>query len=375
MEAPSIANVEPLDEPGAAAAEPAVPVVVPLLSVAEAGSSSTEPGALLVPAEVVAVADPEYGEEAGGTLALIPEGRGSKKNAWSPEEDLQLQEIVAQDGKGHWTKIAEKLPGRAGRQCRERWFNHLAPDVRKGSWTADEDRAIVAAVREHGTKWSTIQKQLPGRSDNSIKNRYYSAIRKAQRLEKRAVAGATVPNAVYVQATVGAVPGADGGAAMLPMPAAGAEEGMAGAGVVMAAIAGCAGAGMGAAVSIPPGTSPGPADGACAVPVVVPLAGVPLGAIAVPAVMAGENAVDGAGAEAIQEAMRYAAADAAAKGIDMRHSGHPTQEVTVTAYAEPAGGANESGTPVAVAAVAVAADAPPAEGADVRAESAAAPVQ
>ena len=114
----------------------------------------------------------------------------SKKNAWTPEEDAILTRVVAQEGAGHWTKVAAHLPHRMGRQCRERWFNHLAPDVKKGYWTAEEDRLILDAVREHGTKWSTIQKKLPGRSDNSIKNRYYSAIRKAQRLEKRSSSGA-----------------------------------------------------------------------------------------------------------------------------------------------------------------------------------------
>ena len=61
----------------------------------------------------------------------------------------------------------------------------LSPDVKKGEWSKEEDALIVAAVREHGTKWSTIQKSLQGRSDNAIKNRYYSAIRKVQRLGRR----------------------------------------------------------------------------------------------------------------------------------------------------------------------------------------------
>lgn len=39
----------------------------------------------------------------------------------------------------------------------------------------------MSLVREKGTKWSSIVKLLPGRSDNAIKNRYYSAVRKALR--------------------------------------------------------------------------------------------------------------------------------------------------------------------------------------------------
>lgn len=132
-------------------------------------------------------------EEGGEATAEGELAKGSKKNAWTPEEDAMLIRVISEQGHGHWTKVADHLPGRAGRQCRERWFNHLAPTVKKGDWSKEEDEMIVAAVREHGTKWSTIQKLLPGRSDNSIKNRYYSAIRKAQRLGRRAVsAGLTV---------------------------------------------------------------------------------------------------------------------------------------------------------------------------------------
>ena len=105
-----------------------------------------------------------------------PSSKGSKKNAWTAEEDQMLTKVVAECGAGHWTKVAAHLPGRMGRQCRERWFNHLAPEVKKGGWSREEDQLIVAAVREHGTKWSTIQKQLPGRSDNSIKNRCASLV-------------------------------------------------------------------------------------------------------------------------------------------------------------------------------------------------------
>jgi hypothetical protein len=110
-----------------------------------------------------------------------PRLASARKNAWSREEDDILARVVEQYGASKWTKVAAHLPGRMGKQCRERWFNHLTPEVKKGAWSPEEDDLIMRAVQQHGTKWSVIVKQLPGRSDNAIKNRYYSAVRKANR--------------------------------------------------------------------------------------------------------------------------------------------------------------------------------------------------
>ena len=106
--------------------------------------------------------------------------------AWSAQEDEQLAKAVAQIGPCKWPLIAQWLPGRAGKQCRERWFNHLCPAVRKGSWTSEEDRIIFDGVAEIGKKWSEIVKRLPGRTDNSIKNRYNSHKRREARRERAA---------------------------------------------------------------------------------------------------------------------------------------------------------------------------------------------
>ena len=54
----------------------------------------------------------------------------------------------------------------------------------KSEWTPEEDRLIMEAVAELGTKWAEISKRLPGRSDNAVKNRFNSAMRKQQRQQK-----------------------------------------------------------------------------------------------------------------------------------------------------------------------------------------------
>ena len=143
-----------------------------------------------------------------------------------------MRHLVGMHGSRSWTLVAQHLPGRTGKQCRERWHNHLDHDIRKDAWTVEEDRMLLEVApctypgpfplatlspptlsqlhHKYGNKWADIAKYLPGRTDNAAKNHWNSALRRGQNIQHILVEGklpTTFPDGIPPLPGTGSCPG------------------------------------------------------------------------------------------------------------------------------------------------------------------------
>ena len=106
----------------------------------------------------------------------------TKKLKWSDLEDKMLHKWVAKNGPAKWASCALMIPGRIGRQCRDRWMNVLDPGLKVGDWSDAEQLNMFELMKDHLVSWRKISNGLIGRTENSIKNYFYSTIRRIQNL-------------------------------------------------------------------------------------------------------------------------------------------------------------------------------------------------
>jgi hypothetical protein len=99
--------------------------------------------------------------------------RPSRKRMFTPQEDERICDAVGTYGAGNWKYIASLLKDRTSRQCRERYFMYLRPDVKNSAWTQKEDRKLKSLVAKFGQRWAKIATAFNGRSANNIKNRWH----------------------------------------------------------------------------------------------------------------------------------------------------------------------------------------------------------
>ena len=120
-----------------------------------------------------------------------------KKLPWTPAEDDQLCKIVKEyqtdnqksDGtyalSATWGEIAELIPNRTAKQCRERWCYNLSPAIKRDIWTVEEDALLMKVQTTLGNQWALIARHLKGRTENSVKTRYKSIMRALKRSWRR----------------------------------------------------------------------------------------------------------------------------------------------------------------------------------------------
>ncbi|KAM7509137.1 hypothetical protein LguiA_019590 [Lonicera macranthoides] len=135
-----------------------------------------------------------------------------RKGPWTMEEDLILINYIANHGEGLWNAVAISTGlKRTGKSCRLRWLNYLRPDVRRGNITPEENLLIMELHAKWGNRWSKIAKQLPGRTDNEIKNYWRTRIQKHIKQEEklREQFGNSEPNNEANSSQIGAINGID----------------------------------------------------------------------------------------------------------------------------------------------------------------------
>ncbi|KAJ6810930.1 transcription factor MYB86-like [Iris pallida] len=105
-----------------------------------------------------------------------------RKGLWSPEEDEKLYNHITKYGHSCWSSVPKQAGlHRCGKSCRLRWINYLRPDLKRGTFSQQEENLIIELHAVLGNRWSQIAAQLPGRTDNEIKNLWNSCIKKKLR--------------------------------------------------------------------------------------------------------------------------------------------------------------------------------------------------
>ncbi|CAI0550189.1 unnamed protein product [Linum tenue] len=107
---------------------------------------------------------------------------GMRKGTWTAEEDRKLIAYVTRYGCWNWRQLP-KFAGlkRCGKSCRLRWMNYLRPNVKRGNYSKEEEETILNLHSSLGNRWSAIAAHLPGRSDNEIKNHWHTSLKKRAR--------------------------------------------------------------------------------------------------------------------------------------------------------------------------------------------------
>jgi hypothetical protein len=99
----------------------------------------------------------------------------NKAKNWTDEEDKLLLSVAEKFKFRYWKQIANAFKNRTGRQCYER-YRIIKPEIKKGLWTAEEDQALLELIKINGKKWSKISSIMKTRTGKQIRDRYYHCL-------------------------------------------------------------------------------------------------------------------------------------------------------------------------------------------------------
>ena len=128
--------------------------------------------------------------------------RNHPREKFSAAEDEKLRKLVETYGDKDWPSVAEHMPNRNVRQCRDRWVNYLSGRNTNRPWTTEEDDLLLELRGKYGSSWVTIAKHFEGRNDIAIKNRYNVLIRRSKRMlseANMAAASVATPEPIEVK--------------------------------------------------------------------------------------------------------------------------------------------------------------------------------
>ena len=109
------------------------------------------------------------------TSDSTPHGSNTSRGKWRSDEDETLKQAVETHSAKNWKLIAEQLQGRTDVQCLHRWQKVLKPGLVKGPWSKEEDDKVCLLVKQHGMKsWSLIARQFEGRLGKQCRERWYN---------------------------------------------------------------------------------------------------------------------------------------------------------------------------------------------------------
>lgn len=106
-------------------------------------------------------------------------------DGWSKDDDDALMDLMRKvKSPKSWVPIAKKFDrGKSEWEIQDRWTRYLKPGSRKGQWTDEEDAVVIETVQnsmeEPFTRWSDLAQRLPGRVGKQVRDRWVNHLNPA----------------------------------------------------------------------------------------------------------------------------------------------------------------------------------------------------